>query len=303
MEKVKNILITGGSGSIGRRLTTLLIRNGYVVSHLGRTRREGTVPVHVWDPNGGTIEEDALQNVDAIIHLAGAGVADKRWNAKRKQEILVSRTATTRFLYDALARRPHQVKTFISASGISYYGFGDDERAFVETDVPGSDFMAQVAVAWEGEIDRVGTLGIRVVKLRTGVVLSPEGGALAKLAMPVRLFVGAPLGSGRQVVSWIHLDDLCQIYLRAVEDASMQGGYNAVAPTPVTNGVLTRSIAHTLGRPLWLPPIPGFVVRLIAGEVAEVVLHGSKISPARLLEAGFRFQFRTVDEALRDLLA
>lgn len=302
MEKTKNILITGGSGVIGRRLTTLLLEKGYRVSYLGRSKRKGALTSYVWDPSRGTIDEAALADADVIVHLAGAGIADKRWNEKWKHEILFSRTATTRLLYEGLTRVPHRVRTFISASGISYYGLEDRDRSFVETDPPASDFMAGVTVAWERAVDEVAALGIRVVKLRTGVVLSRGGGALQRLATPVKFFVGAPLGSGEQYVSWIHLDDLCRLYLRAIEDTSMEGVFNAVAPHPVTNRELTSTIAKVLGRPLWLPPVPGFVVRLIAGEVAEVVLNGSKISCNKLAAAGFRFEFETVEEAVKDLL-
>lgn len=158
--------------------------------------------------------------------------------------------------------------------------------------------MAGVASAWEREVDALGGQGVRVVKVRTGVVLAREGGALKKLERPVKYFVGAPLGSGMQYVNWIHLDDLCRVYVKAIEDISMEGAYNAVAPNPVTNRELTRAIARALKRPLWLPAVPGFVVRLLAGEVADVVLKGGKVSAERIEKAGFDFQFKTVDRAL-----
>jgi len=302
MRNAKKILITGGSGMIGSRLTSLLIEKGYEVAHLGRSKKDNGIKTFIWDPQRNEIEKGALLNVDVIIHLAGAGIADKRWDAKRKKEILLSRTQTTRLLKEALARENHHVSVFLSASGISYYGLVDPGRAFVESDPPAADFMAQVAAAWEKEVDELGMEGMRIVKIRTGVVLSRTGGALNKLAMPVKFYVGAPLGSGKQIVNWIHIDDLCRIYLQAIDDPGLQGPYNGVAPHPVTNEALTRMIAETLKRPLWMPRVPGFFVKLIAGEVAEVVLNGGKISAEKIENAGFDFQFKTIGAALEDLL-
>lgn len=303
MENAKNILITGGSGMIGRRLTALLRKAGYVVSHLGRSRKTQDVRTFLWDPGRKEIEPGALENVDIIIHLAGAGVADKRWDASRKKEILLSRTQSSSFLQEILSNEPHHVNAFISASGISYYGLKANVAPRVEADAPGKDFMAEVTAAWEYEVDKIGNAGLRVVKMRTGVVLSRAGGALEKLAMPVKFFAGAPLGSGKQVVNWIHLDDLCRLYMKAIEDPSMTGPYNAVTPHPVTNRMLTEEIARALKKPLWLPPVPGFIVRLIAGEVAKVVLEGGPISSGKIEKAGFEFQFPAIREALEDLLS
>lgn len=289
---------------IGRRLTTLLQAKGFDVSHLVRSKKDSSVKTFIWDPGKNEIDPDALRNVDVIVHLAGAGIADKRWNEKRKKEILVSRTDSTCLLTDTLRKIDHHVRTFISASGISYYGLGDSPpRGFVESDPPASDFMAKVTVAWENAVNGIENPSIRTVIIRTGVVLSRAGGALEKLVMPVRLFVGAPLGSGKQYVNWIHLDDLCRIYIKAVEDPHMRGHFNGVAPNPVTNRELTVQIARTLKRPLWLPPVPGFAVKLIAGEVAELVLKGGKISSEKIEKARFDFQFRTLDRALQDLLS
>ncbi len=299
----ENILITGGSGMIGRRLTTLLTERGYRVSHLSRAQHNSPVKTFLWAPDRGWIDEEALENADAIVHLAGAGIADKRWNERRKAVILSSRVESSRILADHLQKDPRRVRAIISASGISYYGLEDPPSgAFRESDAPGEDFMAQVTIAWEREINRINDPRIRTVFIRTGVVLSEKGGALEKLVLPVRYLVGAPLGSGRQFVNWIHLDDLCGMYIKAIEDTRMHGPYNGVAPNPVSNRELTKQIAKVLKRPLWLPPVPGFVVKLIAGEVAELVLKGGKISSQKIQEAGFEFQFKTVDAALQELL-
>ena len=301
MHNRKKILITGGSGMIGSSLTSLLIQKGYEVSHLGRSRTQRRVRTFLWDPLRNEIEKDALRNIDVIIHLAGAGIADKRWNEERKKEILESRAHGARLIKSTASEGGHEVRAFISASGINYYGLKDTGTAFSETDAPGDDFMAGVSRAWEQGADAFGDLGARVVKIRTGVVLSRDSIALDRIATPVKFFVGAPLGSGQQYFNWIHIDDLCGIYLKAIEDPSMQGPYNAVAPNPVTNRELTEEIASILKRPLWLPAVPGFVVRLIAGEVAEIVLEGGKVSADKLKAAGFDFRFATVRRALEDI--
>lgn len=303
MENVKSILITGGSGLIGKKLTELLLKEGYNVSHLGRSlRKMKDVRSFQWDVDRKTVDLESFQNIDTIIHLAGAGVNDKRWDDERKREILKSRTESTRLLHKTLEGMDHHVKTFVSASGIGYYGFGDAEKEFVESDPPGNDFLAQVTAAWEGEVTKLRELGLRVVKIRIGVVLSPEGGALKELARPVKLFAGAPLGSGDQYLSWIHIDDLCQIFMKAIKDTLMQGAYNAVAPQPVSNKVMTQAIAKALKKPLLLPNIPGFIIKMVIGDVAEIVLNGSRVSAKKIEEAGFSFQFKTAQSALDDLL-
>ena len=301
MSVAKNILITGGSGMIGTRLTTLLIEEGHRVSHLTRSPGKSSVETFLWDPERSFIDVKAFAGIDTIIHLAGAGIADKRWNARRKREILLSRTDTMRLLAQTLQRIEHDVTTVISASGISYYGLADHQRSFIEEDLAGDDFMAKVTVEWEKEVDALKDK-FRIVKIRTGVVLSEDGVAMRKLTMPIKFFVGAPLGSGKQFVNWIHIDDVCRIYLKAVEDPSMEGVFNAVAPNPVTNAEMMRELASVLKRPLWLPPVPGFIVKLIAGEVGDVVLKGGKISSRKTQQSGFQFQFETVRSALEDLL-
>ena len=303
METAKKVLITGGSGMIGKRLTALLLQEGYAVTHLSRSKKADNVKTFFWDPYRKEMDNNALENVDAIVHLAGAGVAEKRWNEKWKKEILASRTETTRFLKEMLERQPNSVTTFISSSGISYYGLENSHTGFMESDPAGTDFMASVTIDWEAEADKISGHGRRVVKLRTGVVLGRDSIALNKLAMPVKFFVGAPIGTGNQYFNWIHIDDLCAIYIKAIRDVSMTGAYNAVAPHPVTNREMTKEIAVALKRPLWLPPVPGFVVRIIAGQVAEVVLKGARVSSEKIESAGFQFQFTSIDAALRNIYA
>ena len=297
----KKILITGASGLVGSRLTEMLLQKGHQVSHLGRTKKSGPVKSYVWNVDKGEFDAAALVGIDAIIHLAGAGVADKRWNEQRKKEILESRTKSSALLYQTLKKENHAVKAVVSASAIGYYGFCLDERIFNEESKPGSDYLAQVTRQWEEAVDKISSLGIRVAKVRIGIVLSAKGGALPEMAKPVRFGVGAPLGTGKQYLSWIHIDDLCAMFMKAVEDDQMHGAYNAVCDW-VTNETITKSIARVLNRPLLLPPIPGFMMKLIVGEMAVIVVNGSKVSSDKIRKTGFTFQYPDLNEALSELL-
>jgi hypothetical protein len=297
----KKILITGASGLIGKRLTDLLLKKGYQVSHLSRSSKSGRVPSFVWDVDKGEMDSKALEGVDAIIHLAGAGVADKRWSKSRKEEILMSRINSSQLLYKKLSTINHSIKTVVSASAIGYYGFEGDE-VFTEDSNPGTDFLADVTKQWEAEVDKLAELKIRVVKLRIGIVLSKKGGALPEMTKPIRLGVGSPLGTGNQQLSWIHLDDLCEMFIHAAETNQMSGAYNAVTGLWVTNTALTKAIAQVLNKPLWLPNVPDIALKIIVGEMAEIVLNGSKISADKIKKTGFVFNYTKLDEALKKLL-
>ncbi len=298
----KKILITGASGLVGKRLTELLLQKGYQVSHLGRSKKEGKVSSFVWDINIGVLDPQALEGVDAIIHLAGAGVADKRWTESRKKEILESRTKSTALLFNTLKNRRHTVTAFVSASAIGYYGFSLSDEVFTEDSKSGSDYLAQVTRQWEEEVDKLNALPIRAVKLRIGIVLSEKGGALAEMVKSIKLGVGSSLGTGNQSLTWIHLDDLCEMFIKAIEDSSMNGAYNAVGPEWVTNAEMTKTIAKVLKKPLWLPPVPGFILKIILGEMADLVINGSNISSAKIQKTGFKFKFTMLEEALKNLL-
>lgn len=296
---MSKILITGASGLIGTRLTELFIQRGHAVVHLGRTKRTRKIPCFRWDVEKGMIEEDAFDGVDAVVHLAGAGVADQRWTKRRKQEILESRTKSTALLARHLENYSN-VKAVVSASAIGYYGFGLTDEEYTEESNPGTDYLASVVSAWEGEVDKIQNK--RVVKIRIGIVLSEKGGALKEMMKPIQWGVGAPLGSGKQYMSWIHLDDLCRMFMRAVEDQTMKGAYNATGPYAVTNKELTRALAKALHKPLWLPPVPKFVLKLVVGEMADIVLNGSIVSSKKIQQTGFTFQFNSLEEALNNLL-
>lgn len=298
----KNILITGASGLIGTRLTELLLEQGHHVSHLSRNHSRSKARIYLWDIDKKQVDPHAFEGIDTIIHLAGAGVADKPWTDKRKWEILKSRTESTKLLFEELRKRKHSVTTFISASAIGYYGFEDNERLYKENDESGTDFLANVVRQWEAEIDRISELNIRVVKIRIGIVLSAKSGALKELVKPIKYYAGAPLGSGDQYVSWIHLNDLAAIFIKALQDETMQGAYNGVAPYPVTNRDITKAIATQLDKPLFLPAVPAFALKILLGEMANLVLKGSKVSSEKIQQTGFEFQYNKIEKALEDLL-
>jgi len=298
----KNVLITGGTGLVGTRLTQLLLQNGYQVSVV--SRKKETLPhvtVYQWDVSRQWIEPGTVEQADYIIHLAGAGVADQRWTEARKKEILDSRTESAELLHDTLVSTGHRPRAFVSASGISIYGDDRGDELLTETSAYGNGFLAQVSKAWEASAHTIAELGIRTVILRIGIVLSDQGGALAKIAAPVKLGAGAALGSGKQWTSWIHIDDLCRLFIYALENDALQGVYNAVGPHPDTNADLTRATAQALDRPLILPNVPGFALKLAFGELAATILGSLKISNQKVTDAGFTYQFPELAKALADL--
>lgn len=298
---IHKILITGASGLVGSRLTEMLLAKGHQVSHLGRSKQTGNVPSFVWDIENKSLDIEALNGVDTIINLAGAGIADKRWTAQRKKEILESRKYSTQLLFETLKNQKHSVKTLVGASAIGYYGFGMGDEVFTEESRAGNDFLARVTKQWEEETDLISSLGVRIVKLRIGIVLSEKGGALVEMAKPIRLGVGSPLGTGKQYLSWIHIDDLCAMFIKSTEDEKMQGAYNATRDW-LSNADLTKAIAHVLTKPLWLPNVPNFVMKIILGEMADMVLNGSKVSSEKIQKAGFQFKYDELEGALRNLL-
>ena len=300
----QTILITGGTGLVGSRITELLLKTGNQVRYLSRTpgTKQHGITAYAWDVEKQTIDEEAFKGVDSIIHLAGAGVADKKWTPQRKKEILESRTASTSLLRNTLNSIDHHVKTFVSASAIGYYGWNSGGVWKKEESRFGDDFLATVTKAWEEEADQIGALGLRVVKLRIGIVLSTEGGALAELIKPIKLGVGAPLGGGDQYMSWIHVDDLANMFIHAAEHAELEGVYNAVAPNPETNEVVTKTAAEVLNKPCFMPNVPGFVIKLMLGQRAAMVLGGSRVSADKIMSSGFNFQYPDLEPALQDLL-
>ncbi len=298
----KKVLITGGSGLIGSTLSTMLLQRGYEVAHLSRKREQkGAIQRYQWDYKKGIIEEEALKDCHAIIHLAGAGIADKRWTSSRKKEIINSRVQTAELLHSRCAEMDHWPKVFISASGINYYGSVTGAHTFREDDPPSESFIGECCRLWE-EAARAFEPRCRVAMLRASIVLSAAGGALPKIALPVRFGLGAALGTGRQWMPYIHIDDLCKMYLHALEKKEVQGAYNACNGDHVNNRQFTKSIAKALGRPLILPAVPAFVLRLALGEMSEILLKGSRASAEKIAATGFEFEYTKLSTALEQLI-
>lgn len=301
----QKVLITGGTGLIGKRLTTLLLKKGYEVAYLTRTKSNiPFVKVYEWDVKNDYIEAGALEKTNYLIHLAGAGVADEKWTEERKKEIFSSRTDSIELISRRLKKLNIIPKAFISASGSSYYGEDTGDIQHTEMSPPGKDFLSEVTIEWEKAADSVKQLGVRTVKLRTGIVLSNDGGAVPKMAQPAKYGFGAPLGSGKQWLSWIHIDDLCRLYIECMEKDSWEGAYNAVAFPPATNEYFTKQICKALDKPQWLPNVPSFALRLVFGEMANVVLGSNYVINQRIKdETDFKYEFPDLLEALKDVLS
>ncbi|MBW4888375.1 TIGR01777 family oxidoreductase [Mucilaginibacter sp. HMF5004] len=298
---MNNILITGGTGLLGKQLTDALIIQGHNVSHLSRRAgNNAVVKTFLWDIAKGTIDPECINGIDTIVHLAGEGIAEKRWTTERKKLLIESRTKSIGLIYKLLKSTPHTVKHIVSASATGYYSDRGNEL-LTETSPPAHDFLSDCCVQWEKAVDEGEALGLRVVKFRTGVVLSPAGGALPLMAKPVQFFVGSPLGSGKQWIPWIHHRDVVAMYLLGITNEKLTGVYNMVAPNPVTNAQLTKAIAKQLHRPLWAPRVPAFALKLLLGEMSLVVLGSTKVSSGKIEQTGFKFSYPDVESALKEL--
>ena len=291
---MKNILITGGSGLVGRRITLLLESKGYTVAWLSRKPQQQTH--FLWDVEKQELDPQALEWADAVVHLAGEGVAEKRWTADRKKRILESRTQSTQLLYTAIQQAEKKPNTFISASAVGYYGFNTGTNLMEETSPSGDDFLAEVVLAWEKEVKKIEQLSVRCILLRVGIVLDANGGALGEMLKPP---VAAPLGSGDQWMSWIHIEDLARMFVFALEKTTLQGIYNAVGPHPATNQKLTKEAAAAKGKPYIGLGVPGFALKLVLGEMAAMVLGGNRVSSQKIQKAGFEFEFPELKKALK----
>ncbi|WP_209331396.1 TIGR01777 family oxidoreductase [Lunatimonas salinarum] len=293
---MKRILITGGSGLVGREITRLLEQEGKEVAWLSRSPKNTRQKSFFWDIEKQEMDKEALTWCEGIIHLAGEGVAEKRWTAARKRQILQSRILSTLLLYDNLERLAAKPQAFVSASAVGYYGFDTGEALQREDSLPGVDFLASVVKKWEAETEKIATLGIRTAVLRIGIVLAKEGGALAEMLKPP---VAAPLGDGKQYLSWIHIGDLARMFSYALANTSMEGVYNAVGPHPASNSELTRAAAKAAGKPFVPIGVPGFALKLVLGEMAQMVLGGNKVSSAKIEATGFSYTFGELTDALK----
>ena len=299
------VLITGATGLIGTELVSLLLQNGISVNYLTTSKKKIVNELNYngfyWSPEQGLIDENCLMGVDSIINLAGANIA-KRWTNSYKQEIIESRLLSSALLFKALKNNPNQVKQIVTASGTSIYPNSDtiiyDENSSQVND----SFLGNVVVKWEESTDKFASLGLKVCKLRTGIVLSNKGGALVEMLKTIKLGLGSAFGSGKQIQSWIHIHDIAALYLFAIKN-DLEGVYNAVSPNPVTNQELTFTIAKVLKKPLFMPNIPKFVMKLMLGEMHEMLFENRNLSAKKIEEKGFEFKYKTIDKALINILS
>jgi uncharacterized protein (TIGR01777 family) len=297
---MKKVLITGGTGLIGNRLSELLKEKGYEILLLSRNpKSDAGVKQFLWNIEKGVVAQEAIEQADYIVHLAGEGIAKEKWTASRKKQLLESRTKSSGLLYKALKENPNKVKAVIAATAIGYYG-DSGEKLMKEDDKPGKGFLPDLCVAWEKAEQPIAEI-TRLVQLRIGIVLSSKGGALVELAKPVHFGLGAYIGSGTQYYSWIHIDDLCGIIIHAIENEEVKGVYNAVAPVPVQNKNLVDAIRTSLNKLSVGVPSPPFIIKMMLGEMAAAVLDSCRASSKKIEQAGFKFKFKTPLPALNDL--
>jgi uncharacterized protein (TIGR01777 family) len=307
MAEQKRVIVTGATGLIGKALCKRLIDKGYAVvvfsrdPDAARQAVPGAAEYVAWTPAERGPWMGAVDGAYAVISLAGASIAGKRWSPQYKQQILNTRTLGTRGLVQAMAQAGRKPRVFISGSAIGYYGFRDDTR-LDEGATPGDDFLAQVVKAWEAEAVKAEPLGIRTVLIRTGLVLDKHEGALAKMMLPYYFFAGGPVLPGSQWYSWIHLADEVGLILWALEDERVRGPVNATAPEPATNKAFASTLGKVMGRPAWAP-VPGFALRIVVGEAEQLLTTGQRVIPKKAQDLGYQFQFPALEPALRDILS
>lgn len=298
------ILVTGATGLIGKELVSLLLQNGISVHYLTTSEKKIEGEPHYqgffWDPQKGIIDENCLLGVDAIVHLAGANIA-KRWTNTYKEEIIESRILTSDLLYKALKSNPNHVKQIVSASAVGIYPSSYDTIYDEENRDISPTFLGTVAEQWEESVEKFKRLGLSVCKLRIGLVLAKNGGALPQMIKPIKSGIGAAFGSGKQMQSWIHLHDLAGLFLFAVEQ-KWEGVYNAVAPHPVTNQELVKSIAQVLDKEILLPNIPEWVMKIMLGEMHILLYESQNVSSRKVMDNGFQFKYKILDKALDQIL-
>ncbi len=305
---MQTVLITGGSGLVGKALSVALLAKGYKVIILSRSLNSKPAIANLsyayWHVKKQQIDLAAVQQADHIVHLAGAGVVSKKWTPAYQKEIVESRTDSSRLLLDMLKNNACKVKTVVSASAIGWYGADQSPvKPFIETDEFDHSFLGNTCKLWEAGIEPVTSLGIRLVICRIGIVLSNDGGALAEFKKPIKFGAAAILGNGKQLISWIHIDDLCRLFTEAIENDALQGIYNAVSPSPVSNKELTLTLAKAMNGKFYLPIyVPAFVLKWMMGERSIEILKSTTVSCKKIMDTHFQFNYNTIEQALVNLI-
>jgi len=292
----KKIVIVGGTGLVGRKLVKQLRENGHSVKVL--TRNPKNENEYFWNPKERKMDESALIGVEILVNVSGDGIADKRWNDKRKKELYESRIGTNEFLFSKIDLMP-ELKLFVSSSGITCYGFDDSEKIYSENDPFGTDFISTLVKDWEKSADLF-AVKCKVAKVRTAIVLDSDGGALAKMLPVINMRFGSPLGSGNQIVPWIHHEDLTRIFIHLMKN-DLEGSFNASANC-VSNRELTKTIAQVRNKPFWFPAVPAFLLKILFGEMSILLLKGVKVSNEKIKNSGFEFHYTELESALKNVL-
>ncbi len=300
---MQKVLIGGGTGLIGQRLSVLLEEEGYQVSHLSRRANPNArFPAYQWDPIAGTIDSSVVAKADYIINMAGAGIADKAWTEQRKRVIIDSRVKSNELLFRTLKESGKKVKAFLAATAVGYYGHGGD-RKLVESDKPLNDgFLSASCIAWEDSLEGIADICDRDLIIRIGIVLSTKGGALEKMLLPLSFGMSNYFGSGSQYTAWLHIDDICRLFIAGIQNEKMQGVYNGTAPEPVTSKALAYAIKEAKGSWALVLSAPAFALRLALGERVAMLISSTRAVPERKLAAGFEFKYPNLAEAIKDIL-
>jgi uncharacterized protein (TIGR01777 family) len=294
----QNILISGGTGLVGRHLRDLLEEKGNVVRLLSRREKQDD-RYYFWDLKKGILDERAIEFADVIIHLTGENVSSKRWTEEQKRKIFDSRIKSTELLFEKVKGAKKKPSLFLSASAVGYYGIAKSDKEAREDDQSGDDFLAETVAAWEKSVLKFEELDVKTIRMRFGVVISKDSAFLSKISLPVKLGLGAAVGSGDQFVPWIAIDDLVRIVNMLLSDEKANGVYNVVAPENITNREMMKELAHAMNKPFFLPNIPAFVIRLLYGEMGDIILYGKKVSASRIQSLGYQFHYKH----FKDLIA
>lgn len=298
------ILITGGTGLLGKLLIKNLVNANHKVRVLSRSRKQSNNEEYFeWDYRNGYIDLWSLENVTHVIHLAGANIAEKRWTTERKKEIIDSRVESANVLFDIFKKHGRHIESFISCSAVGIYGYSTERDTVFDEQSPSSDdFPGNVCKRWEQAADKFSSLGARVVKLRLGVVLSGDGGAFMKIAKPISMGIGSPVGTGTQYIPWIHIEDVIGVMLDAIDNKNFVDAYNLVAPQHLTNAQLTHCIGRALGKKIWLPNVPAWLLKLTLGEVSNIMINGNMVTSNRIQKTGYQWKYPTIELAVQEIL-
>ncbi len=299
---MKNVLITGGSGMVGRALSKQLKQQNIEVAWLTQNiKKEHNIKQYNWNINNNSIDLNSIKGVDTIFHFAGANVAGHRWTKKYKESIYNSRVQSSKLLFNSLANNPNNVKTLVCASAIGIYGNNCPEPV-QENSEYANTFLAKVCQHWEAEAVKFESLGIRVIRVRLGVVIAPNEGYIKNISLPIKWGLASALGNGKMITSWIHINDACNLFIHAAQNLNINGAYNAVAPNPASNKQITKEICKAMHRPLILPNVPAFVIKLFFGQMASMLLASQNISANKIIQSNFKFKFKNIQEAIQDVI-